>query len=152
MASGLVLFIRFGIRNWNSGKIGKEIVSVVSITIIVALSPLVQIFSQTIPWTIIGISGGDAGAEVERRIPDYFASDQHLVASYLLANTKATDQIFFWGNDVGIYFFSNNLPQTICLTATPLRTEFTPDEWKNKLLKQLADAPPKYVVVEYGDD
>ena len=64
---------------------------------------------------------------------------------------SVTDQFFFWGNDVGVYFFANKLPQTICLTATPFRTDFTPEEWKNKLLRQLADAPPKYIIAEFGD-
>jgi hypothetical protein len=151
MAMGLILFVRFICRNWNSGKIGKKVLSVVSIALAVECSPLVRIFSQTVPWTVFAISSQDAGAEVERRIPDYFAGEQHAVASYISAHTGVNDKIFFWGNDVGIYFFADKLPQTICLTATPFRTDFTPDEWKNELLAQLSKAPPKYFIAEYGD-
>ena len=148
MAIGLIAFKQKFVSFVN---FRKALLSVIAIILILLLSPLPRIFTQTLPWATIAIEGNDASAEIQRRIPDYFADDQRRVASYLRKNLQPSEQFFFWGNDVAIYFFSNKLPQTICLTATPFRTAFTPPEWKATLLQQLAAAPPKYFIAEFGD-
>ncbi len=129
----------------------KWVAWVVCIPFVVWLSPLARIFSQTIPWVAIALSRKDASAEVQRRVPDYFSGEQQEVADYLASRLGPRDEFFFWGNDEGIYFFSNTLPQTMCLTATPFRTSFTPPEWKATLLTQLSSEPPKYLIAEFGD-
>jgi hypothetical protein len=151
MAMGLIALLQTLELLWKSGGVPRRAVWVVGVACVLWLSPLARIFSQTIPWAAIAFSEKDASAEVQRRIPDYFPAEQHEAADYLASRVAPNDQIFFWGNDVGIYFFSNTLPQTICLTATPLRTSFTPPEWKATLLAQLSSAPPKYIVAEFGD-
>ncbi|HET6402925.1 MAG TPA: glycosyltransferase family 39 protein [Candidatus Kapabacteria bacterium] len=150
MALGLTELIRKLVKLGKSSRIGI-ILWVVCVPCVLLLSPLPRIFTQSIPWTRIALEHDDAAAEVQRRIPDYFSEEDRQVANYLRSTMKASDQLFFWGNDVAIYFFAHKLPSTICLTATPLRTAFTPPEWKATLLHQLADAPPKYFVVEFGD-
>jgi hypothetical protein len=150
-AAGLIKFVGFVCDSVASRKILKGVISVLLMAVAIAFSPLVRIYSQTAPWTITAISSKDAAVEVERRIPDYYPTEQRSATSYMSKKMSASDQLFFWGNDVGVYSYANKLPQTICLTATPLRTDFTPPEWKDKLLRQLTDNPPKYFVVEYGD-
>jgi len=136
--------------NWNSTTVLARAAIVLCLIALVIGSPLSRIATQSIPWTVAAIRGNQP-AEVQHRIPDYFAKEQHDVASYLTARMQPRDQLFFWGNDVAIYFFAGRLPQTICLTATPLRTAGTPISWKSKLLSQLNSTPPKYFVAEFGD-
>ncbi len=151
MAMGLMAFIHWLKKLRKLGGGSRAVVWVVCVLCVLLLSPLPRIFTQTIPWAAMAITGGDAPAEVQRRIPDYFAEDELRVVNYLGSKMSGKDQLYFWGNDVGIYFFSNKLPQTICLTATPFRSAFTPPEWKAKLLRQLSEAPPKYFIAEFGD-
>ncbi|HZK75986.1 MAG TPA: glycosyltransferase family 39 protein [Candidatus Kapabacteria bacterium] len=151
MAMGLSELIRSLVK---FGKVGRNIgiiLWVVCVPCVLLLSPLPRIFTQSIPWTRIALDHEDASAEVQRRIPDYYAEEEQQVAHYLSKKMAPSDQLFFWGNDVAVYFCSNKLPKTICLTATPFRTAFTPPEWKSTLLHQLATVPPKYFVVEFGD-
>ncbi len=129
----------------------RAVVSVVGVLIALVLSPLPRIFTQTIPWSCLALHSQNAASEVQRRVPDYFAEEQREVARYLDRSMTKQDQLFFWGNDVAIYFLANRLPQTICLTATPLRTSFTPHEWKDTLVRQLDRSKPKYWIVEFGD-
>ncbi len=133
------------------GGAARLAIGVVVILSILLLSPLQRIVTQTIPWTQIALSGTDAAAEVQQRVPDYFAEDEQQVASYLSKKMATADPLFFWGNDVALYFHTNKVPQTMCLTATPFRSANTPSEWKTTLLKQLSVTPPRYIVVEFGD-
>ncbi|MFI5201183.1 MAG: ArnT family glycosyltransferase [Candidatus Kapaibacterium sp.] len=151
MALGLTAMLgKLGVL-WKSGGVPWRLLWVLSVVCVLFFSPLPRIFTQTIPWASIALERNDAAAEVQHRIPGYFAEEDWQVANYLIDKMRPSDQLFFWGNDVTIYFFANKLPSTICLTATPFRTAFTPPEWKGTLLEQLAEAPPKYFVVEFGD-
>jgi hypothetical protein len=116
-----------------------------------ALSPLARIFTQSIPWSMLALRGEDVGREVHTRIRDYYADEQAATGTYLKSRMMSTDKLFFWGNDVAIYWYAGKLPPTICLTATPLRTEWTPKVWRETMMQQLSDVRPKYFVVEFGD-
>jgi len=146
-------FVVIGLYDLISYARTKYSNTVVALLLIVAtiFSPLPRLYTQSISWLLIQIRGADAHAEVQRRIKDYFAEEQVQVANYLRSKANSNDHLFFWGNDVGIYFFANQLPQTICLTATPLRTSWTPHEWRDTMMSQLQRARPKYFVVEFGD-
>ena len=151
MAIGIIALIRWLSKLQKLGGGLRMGLGAVCVLLAVMLSPLARITTQTIPWAVIALTGGNAAAEVQRRIPDYFAEEQHQVAEYLSKKMSDKDQFFFWGNDVAVYYFSNKLPQTICLTATPFRSTGTPQEWKTKLLQQLSTNPPKYFIAEFGD-
>src|SRR5438552_1478429 len=60
--------------------------------------------------------------------------------------------IFVWGVSVGIYYFLDTRPETICLTNTPLITDWTPQSWKDELIRQLQSHPPRFFIAESGDD
>jgi hypothetical protein len=114
-------------------------------------SPLPRLYTQSISWILIQLRGADAHAEVQRRIKDYFAEEQVSVANCLKTKGSGKDDLFFWGNDVGIYFFASKIPTTICLTATPLRTSWTPHVWRDTMMSQLQRSKPKYFLTEFGD-
>jgi hypothetical protein len=137
-----------------SKKPARAIGSILFIFIVlIALffSPLIKIFSQSIPWVHIAMAGENAGVEVHKRIPDYYADEQMSLGSYLKQRTAAKDNIFVWGNDMAIYFYADKLPQTLCLTATPLRTPWTPSAWRDTLIHQLIASNPRFFISEFGD-
>lgn len=117
----------------------------------VLCSPIVRIYTQTLPWTVLALKHQEAGTEVHRRIKDYYADEQEATGRYLNSRMAKDDQLFFWGNDVAIYLYADKLPTTLCLTATPLRTEWTPSAWKREMLRQLSLSNPKYFVTQFGD-
>ena len=147
-ASAILVSVK---RYWSCSTWRRCAVSGSLLIVMLLLSPLARVATQSIPWSWIAITGRNASAEVQRRVPDYYAEDQHAVAKYLNEHMTNSDHVFLWGNDVAIYFFANRLPQTICLTATPLRTPFSPEDWKSALLNELRASPPKYWIVESGD-
>ncbi len=128
----------------------KWIVGVL-VLVAIAASPMVRMYTQSLAWAKVASTHQDAGLEVHKRIGDYFADEQRAVGEYLQLHMFDTERLFFWGNDVGVYWYARKLPPTICLTATPLRTAFTPREWRGRMMRQLIEANPKYVVVEFGD-
>jgi hypothetical protein len=139
-------------RKKREGSIKRQLMLAGALFLAVLMSPLLKVLSQTIPWTIVRLHTHDAEARVQRRIPDYFASEQREAGEYLKRKLRPGEQMFFWGNDVAIYKYAGRLPQTICLTATPLRSVWTPDDWKDTLSAQLKAQRPKYFVVEKGDE
>jgi hypothetical protein len=151
IAIGLIAFIQWLVKLQKLGGALRMGLGILCVLLAAMLSPLTRLMTQTIPWVMTALSGKNAAAEVERRIPDYFAEEQHRVADYLTTRMSDNDQCFFWGNDVAIYFFADKLPQTLCLTATPFRSTGTPPEWKTKLLQQLSSNVPKYIIAEFGD-
>ena len=114
-------------------------------------SPLVKLLSQSIPWTYIAIADKDSRTEVHERIGDYYADEQFSAGKYLKQHMAASDQMFFWGNDMSVYFYADKLPPTFCLTATPLRTSWTPQSWRDEMMHELTAAKPRYFVSEFGD-
>ncbi len=137
-------FRKFRLWNWPVG-------TVLFILLMFTTSPLARLFTQTLPWSWVTLRHGNAAAEVQRRIPNYFSGDEERVAQYLNTRMKPSEQLFFWGNDVAIYGLTNRMPQTSCLTATPFRTTFTPLAWKDSLIHQLSTTSPAFFVVEFGD-
>ena len=117
----------------------------------VMLSPLARLGTQTIPFAQLALTGESTASAVEQRIPTYFAAQQAAVAQALRGKLAPTDELFVWGNDIGIYLLAGRLPTTICLTATPLRTSWTPPAWRRSVMRSLTAHPPARVVVEFGD-
>lgn len=112
-------------------------------------SPLFKFPSQTLQWASVYISGKDPQLDIQERTQEYFAADQQRVARYV--RSRNARSIFVWGNDVGVYYFARMLPTTLCLTATPFRTEWTPQSWRDALLNQLMHQPSDFFVAEFGD-
>lgn len=140
-------------KQWIAGEhsIINRMVCIVVAAVAFFFSPMVQVFSQPVRWTFDALRGADITTLAQQRLPEYFSGEQELAGNYLKQKLGASDQIFFWGNDVGVYFFADRLPQTICLTNTPFVTTWTPPQWWSALLSQLQSKPPAAIVVERGD-
>jgi uncharacterized membrane protein YraQ (UPF0718 family) len=114
-------------------------------------SPLLRIVSQSLRWTWLELSGGNVEQSVQDHTEGYFYADQHEVARLLKDKLDPTDEIFLWGNGVGIYHYLDRNPPTIALTNTPLLTSWTRPDWRSTMLSQLQKAKPKYIIIETGD-
>jgi hypothetical protein len=156
-AIGLQRATQLFAENWRSvegrtrgaGLIAKGLLCVAAAALLF-YSPLVKLASQSIAWPLLSLSDSHSiHDEVQTRTPEYFAADQYRVAQHL--TRTGAKSVFVWGNDVGIYFFASELPTTLCLTATPFRTSWTPPGWQQTLIAQLQRNPPQRFVVEYGD-
>ncbi len=128
----------------------RTVMALAFILLLTIFSPMPRLFTQTFYWPFHALRK-DRVERAQLRVSDYFATEQIEVARYLSKRIISDENVFLWGNDVGIYYYLRKDPGTLCLTATPLRTSFTPVRWKASLLSQLQVSSPSYFVVEFGD-
>ncbi len=159
MAVGLLKVLRRlreQIRDTESKSISQKIIgnSVLVSAVVAALffSPVPRIISQPLHWVYEQLSGHDVGKSVEDSYNKYFYKEQITLADSLSKTLQQNDQLFLWGNSVGLYFRTNKYPTTICLTNTPLVSPWTPVSWKQSVLASLQQAPPKVFISEFGDE
>jgi hypothetical protein len=114
-------------------------------------SPVTRIFSNVVYWPYIRMSGGNVGESVGLKFGQTFYNEQIQTAELLKPLLGPQETVFVWGNSVGIYFRLDHYPSTICLTNTPFVTSWTIKNWKDTLIRQLQNAPPKFFIIETGD-
>lgn len=114
-------------------------------------SPMTRIFSNCLYWPYIRMSGKNVGEAVASKFGQTFYQDQDNAAMLIHTALEPNDNIFLWGNSVGLYYRLERYPSTICLTNTPFVTAWTPKNWKDTLLRQLQSAPPRFFITETGD-
>lgn len=122
-----------------------------TIIVLIFYSPFLHVLSQPLRWTYLTITGADIPLIVQELHGSYPLAEEKIVVDNIGTKIKAEDEVFFWGNTVGIYFYLDRLPRTIVLTNTPLITSWTPQVWRTKLIQQLHDAPPRFFIVEQHD-
>lgn len=115
-------------------------------------SPVPRIISQPFHWVYTQLSGQDVGKSVEDSYNKYFYKEQITLADSLGKIMQPNDQIFLWGNSVGLYFRTGKYPTTICLTNTPFVSPWTPASWKQSVISSLQTTPPKIFISEIGDE
>lgn len=113
-------------------------------------SPMLSL-RQPFRWTYYRLAGVNEAEILDSKDGSFPLKEMQGLASELGPKLAETDNVFFWGNHVGVYTLLDRLPTTICLTNTPLSTSWTPQSWKEKLYKQLTDKTPHYVIIEKGD-
>ena len=111
-----------------------------------------RIISQPLHFAYMRLTGADVAQDVQDQTPQYWYKEEQLVADYLNHMMKADDKIFVWGNSVGIYYFAEKYPTTICLTNTPFISSWTAQSWKKTMLDQLISKPPRFIIAESGDE
>jgi len=139
-----------GIETWIGRTLGYVLAGAALIAILF-FSSFSGIASQTLTWLVSRAQHVDVTERIQSSIERYYPHDQKLVAQFLKPRMMPDDQVFLWGNDQGLYFELDRVPQTICLTNTPFATTWTPTSWKNTLLSQLQQNAPRYIILEWGD-
>jgi hypothetical protein len=130
----------------------RYLAALILVCILLFFSSATRIVSQPLHWVYMHLTGADVGANMESLIPQYYYKEEQTLAAHLRPMLKPEEQIFVWGNSIGIYYFLEKYPTTICLTNTPLVTPWTPETWKTTVIKQLTAKPPRFIIIEFGDE
>lgn len=158
VAVGVLVVMRYAaqlISKWKTLGRTQRIVSwsFAAIGLVSALffSPAVQLYSQSFHWARRTVLNQDRERDVQIRIPSFFAYEQKIVGQYLREVMAPGDELFVWGNSVGIYYYAHRLPTTFVLTNTPFISPWTPQGWRREMMSQLERSDPRYIVIEWGD-
>ncbi len=159
MAVGLIKIIKRisdQLRDGRSKNISQKMISYGLLTsaILAGLffSPVPRIISQPFHWVYAQLSGQDVAKSVEDGYNKYFYKEQITLADSLGKTLQPNDQLFLWGNSVGLYFRTGKYPTTLCLTNTPFVSPWTPTSWKRSVISSLQATPPKIIISEFGDE
>lgn len=145
-------YILSGSRLQSSDRILRYVIGSLVAGALIFFSPALRIISQPLHFTYLQLAGLDVAQDVQDQMPQYWYKEEQKLADYLRPLLKADDKIFVWGNSIGIYYFSQRYPTTICLTNTPFISSWTPDSWKKTMMDQLRTDPPHFIIVESGDE
>lgn len=124
---------------------------VYALIIIFTLPPLYRIGSQPLRWMIVELAGMSRAQVVEETHERYPLKEMQLLAEKYSPTLSSNDNVFFWGNHVGVYFYLDKLPTTLTLTNTPLVTSWSPQHWRDTMMSQLRRSSPKLFITERRD-
>jgi hypothetical protein len=137
---------------WNiSHSIIRKLLLTATVCLFLFYSPVLSLIRQPLRWAYYKISGTNVGEVIETTHGSYPLAEMQTVSAQLLPELRPEDEVFFWGNHVGMYSMLHRLPTTICLTNTPLASPWTPPVWKATFYRQLLARPTQYIIIEKGD-
>ncbi len=140
----------FATWRWLSSRRTSTVIVIVGL-LAIFFSPVMQVYTQTITWPLAIASGKSREQMVQAKVKDYYAAEQREVGEYLKPRIPANENMFFWGNGVGVYHYAEQRPKTLALTVTPFITDWTSKRWKDTLMSQVIRTNPLYFIVEQGD-
>jgi hypothetical protein len=76
---------------------------------------------------------------------------QMQVIQYLGEHSTPQEGVFIWGSEPLIYFLSKRNPPTRFVSNLGLMSLWTPPTWRPELMRDLDASPPRYIIVERGD-
>ncbi|HEY6170787.1 MAG TPA: glycosyltransferase family 39 protein [Candidatus Kapabacteria bacterium] len=127
---------------------GKKRLALYAFVILLMMPPLYRIGSQPIRWAVVQLFDLQLG---QTRRQDYPLDDMQNLGKKYSSELSTNDNVFFWGNHVGAYFYLNRLPTTLLLTNTPLVTSWAPQHWRDTMMAQLRRSSPKLFITERRD-
>jgi 4-amino-4-deoxy-L-arabinose transferase-like glycosyltransferase len=71
---------------------------------------------------------------------------------YLKQNLQPGEEIFLWGAHCLIYYLSGTLPPTRFVSNLGLVSTWSPPAWREELVRDLEQSPPRFIVVARGDE
>jgi hypothetical protein len=143
-------------RRWKeyypkTGPTLKKSIFCLALAIAIFYSPFIHLITQPLRWTYMSIAGLDKEKAAQEMHGSYPLKDEIDLANRYKTRLAATDEVFFWGNHVGVLFYLDKLPPTLALTNTPLVTAWTPQDWRDTMMRQLERANPPMCIVERND-
>ncbi len=152
IAIGVMAAWELMLREWNStdGALIRKPLVILFAAMSLFFSPLTQIVDHAVSWLPVQLEGPERNRVMSERFGRYKNFEAAQAADVLNPLMKPEDQVFFLGDDLELYFMLDRVPTTIALTRK-IRTEYTPQSWKQTMLDQLKKNPPKFAVIERGD-
>jgi hypothetical protein len=152
----IVLGATHALRKWKeyypkTGSALKKNTFCLALAIAIFYSPLIHIITQPLRWTYMSIAGHDKEKTAQEMHGSFPIKDEIDLANKYREKLGANDEVFFWGNHVGVLFYLDKLPPTLALTNTPLVTDWTPKDWRDTMMAQLERANPRLCIVERND-
>jgi hypothetical protein len=99
-------------------------------------------------------SSAASSRELEKnlaRVADFNLAADREVAERARALTKPTDTIYVWGFEPAIYWLSEREPASRFVYNVPQRCEWSQDQTRSELMRELERARPALIVVQHGD-
>lgn len=119
--------------------------------ILLFYSPLPRIIYHPIHWVWLTVTNNDSEKDTILKHDTYDVAQIKKVTSYISHRSQPQDEVFLWGNSVGVYFFLNKLPPTICLANGQFIPSWPPTSWRDTVIKQLRESAPRYFIIELND-
>lgn len=120
--------------------------------VVLFYSPFPRLIYHPLRWAWLGISGRTSEQETIVRTDGYENIEEvKAVAAAINDSPSRSEEVFLWGNSVGLYFYLQKVPTTICLANGQFIPGWPPQWWKETLMRQLAVSVPGYVIVEHDD-
>jgi hypothetical protein len=82
---------------------------------------------------------------------DFSLTADREVASYVQDRTDTDEGVFIWGFEPLVYFLADRRPASRFIYTVPLVTDWSPPEWREELIRDLADKPPRYILILHND-
>jgi hypothetical protein len=82
---------------------------------------------------------------------DVSLREDRAVADFIRRNTSPDERILVWGFEPLIYFMADRPPATRFIYTVPLVTAWSPPEWRQEVLSDIARKQPAFVVVAHND-
>lgn len=126
--------------------------SLISTTVILLLcgTPLLKLYSEAFSYMLLQTSGYKSESiEFYDQIGNESQLDE--VQAYLKTAMHPNDNFFVWGTIIGLHSRMNITPPTIMLTNIQIRSSWTSEALKQKILQQLNASPPRYIIIESDD-
>jgi 4-amino-4-deoxy-L-arabinose transferase-like glycosyltransferase len=135
----------------SSPRTGRAVAA--AMALVVALLLGIQ-YWRTLAWPIRHLAGRVSQVELLARYNHYgdfsLAADRE-AAAYVGDRTGAGETIFIWGFEPLVYFLADRQPASRFIYTVPLVTKWSPPEWQNELIRDLAEQPPSYILILHND-
>jgi 4-amino-4-deoxy-L-arabinose transferase-like glycosyltransferase len=82
---------------------------------------------------------------------DFSLSADLRVARFLKEHTAPGTPVFIWGFEPLVYFLADRPPASRFISQQPLVTPWSPPQWRDELIRDLARRRPEYILVLHND-
>ena len=82
---------------------------------------------------------------------DFSLSADLQVAQFLREHTAPGTPVFIWGFEPIVYFLADRPPASRFISQQPLVTPWSPPQWRDELIRDLARRRPEYILVLHND-
>lgn len=82
---------------------------------------------------------------------DFSLTADQQVAAWIKNHTQSNTPVFIWGFEPLIYFLADRPPASRFIYNIPLVAPWSPEEWREELIRDLKEKKPAYFIVAHRD-